>query len=91
MDNYEKSCAIRDKEFDRILETGNEDGLGDMTTLDMLFIHKDMFSYYPKEIDKDTVKSVKMNEDKSVVITYNDDSREFITNKLIIEDVKLLI
>ena len=91
MDNYEKSCTIRDKEFDRILETGDESGLGEMTTLDMLFIHKAMFSYYPKEIDKETVKSIKMNDDKSVVITYNDDSREFITNQLMIEDIKLLI
>ena len=88
--DYEKSCSIRDKEFDRILETSDESGLGDMTTLDMLLIHKDLFSYYPKEIDKENVKEIKMNEDKSVVITYKDDSREFITNKLIIEDLKLL-
>ena len=88
--DYEKSCSIRDKEFDRILETSDESGLGDMTTLDMLLIHKDLFSYYPKEIDKENVNEIKMNEDKSVVITYKDDSREFITNKLIIEDLKLL-
>lgn len=90
MANYEKSCAIRNKEFDRILETSDESGLGELTTLDMLLIHKDMFSYYPKEIDKENVKDIKMNDDKSVVITYKDDSREFITNKLIIEDLKML-
>ena len=90
MADYQKSCTIRNKEFDRILETSDENGLGPMTTLDMLFIHKDLFSYYPKEIDKENVKEIKMNEDKSVVITYKDDSREFITNKLIIEDLKLL-
>ena len=57
-----------------------------------------MFNFTPssysskiqKEIDKENVKEIKMNEDKSVVITYKDDSREFITNKLIIEDLKLL-
>ena len=90
VNDYEKSCAIRDKEFNRILETGDESGLGEMTTLDMLLIHKDMFSYYPKDIEKENVKDIKMNEDKSVVITYNDDSREFVTNKLIIEDLKIL-
>ena len=56
----------------------------------MLLIHKDMFSYFPKDIEKENVKDIKMNEDKSVVITYNDDSREFVTNKLIIEDLKIL-
>lgn len=90
VNDYEKSCTIRDKEFNRILETGDESGLGEMTTLDMLLIHKDMFSYYPKDIKKENVKDIKMNEDKSVVITYNDDSREFVTNKLIIEDLKIL-
>jgi len=90
VNDYEKSCTIRDKEFNRILETGDESGLGEMTTLDMLLIHKDMFSYYPKDIEKENVKDIKMNEDKSVVITYNDDSREFVTNKLIIEDLKIL-
>jgi hypothetical protein len=90
VNDYEKSCAIRDKEFNRILETGDESGLGEMTTLDMLLIHKDMFSYYPKDIEKENVKDIKMNEDKSVVITYKDDSREFVTNKLIIEDLKIL-
>jgi hypothetical protein len=49
-----------------------------------------MFSYYPKEIDKENIKDIKMNEDKSVVITYKDDSREFVTNKLNIEDLKIL-
>jgi hypothetical protein len=91
MDNYEKSCAIRDKEFNRILETGDETGLGDMTMFDMLFIHKDLFSYYPKDFDKETIKDIKMNDDKSVVITFNDESREFITNTLNIEDIKILI
>jgi hypothetical protein len=32
-----------------------------------------------------------MNDDKSVVITFNDESREFITNTLNIEDIKILI
>jgi hypothetical protein len=91
MGNYEKSCTIRDKEFNRILETGDETGLGDMTMFDMLFIHKDLFSYYPKDFDKETIKDIKMNDDKSVVITFNDESREFITNTLNIEDIKILI
>jgi hypothetical protein len=91
INDYEKSCSIRDKEFNRILETSDETGLGDMTVLDMLFINKDMFSYYPKELDKKNIKSIKMNDDKSVVITFNDESREFITNTLNIEDIKLLI
>jgi len=91
IDNYEKSCTIRDKEFNRILETGDETGLGEMTTLDLLLIHKDLFSYYPKDFDKETIKEIKMNDDKSVVITFNDESREFITNALNIEEIKALI
>ena len=91
IDNYEKSCSIRDKEFNRILETGDETGLGEMTALDLLLIHKDLFSYYPKDFDKETIKDIKMNNDKSVVITFNDESREFITNTLNIEEIKMLI
>jgi hypothetical protein len=91
MADYEKSCAIRDKEFNRILETCNEDNIKEMSTLDILLLPSCIFNYYPKDINKELVKSIKMNDDKSVIITYNDNSIEFLTNPLNIEDIKMLI
>ena len=89
--DYEKSCAIRDKEFDRILETCDKGGLERMTILDVLFISKWLFDYIPKEIDKENVKDIKMTESGGVQITYNDDSIEMIYNPLNIEEVKLIL
>ena len=89
--DYEKSCATRDKEFDRILETCDKGGLEKMTILDILFISKWLFDYAPKEINKEDVKNIKMTESGGVQITYNDDSIEMIYNPLNIEEIKLIL
>ena len=91
MDNYEKSCAFRDKEFNRILENGAEGEITKMSTLDMLMLSRDMFTYSPIEFNKDAIKNVEMLENNGVKITYNDDTYEFIYNALNIEDLKLLL
>ena len=89
--DYEKSCATRDKEFDRILETCDKGGLEKMTILDILFISKWLFDYAPKEINKEDVRDIKMTESGGVQITYNDDSIEMIYNPLNIEEIKLIL
>jgi len=91
MDNYERSCSLRDKEFNRILENGAENEIAKMTTLDMLMLSKDFFTYSPIEFNKDAIKSVEMLDNNGVKITYNDDTYEFIYNALNIEDLKLLL
>lgn len=91
MDNYERSCAFRDKEFNRILENGAEGEITKMSTLDMLMLSKDMFTYTPIEFNKEVIKTVEMLEDNGVKITYNDNTYEFIYNALNIEDLKLLL
>jgi hypothetical protein len=91
IDNYTQSCAIRDKEFNRILENGSQDTITPLSVCDMLLLSKHMFSYVPKIINKDDVKKISMNEDQSVFITYNDDSMELVDNPLNIEDLKILV
>ena len=58
---------------------------------DMMFISKAMFTHVPKEFNKEDIKKITMNEDKSLFITFNDDSMEIIDNPLIIEDLKILL
>jgi hypothetical protein len=91
IDNYKQSCAIRDKEFNRILEDGSTDMITPLSIYDMLFLSKALFTYIPKTIEKDNVKSISMNEDHSVFITYADDSMELVDNALNIEELKLLL
>lgn len=91
IDNYKQSCAIRDKEFNRILEDGSTDIITPLSIYDMLFLSKALFTYIPKTIEKDNVKNISMNEDHSVFITYADDSMELIDNPLVIEDLKILL
>ena len=89
--NYKHSCSIRDKEFKRILEDGSKNDITPLSLYDMMFLSKDMYDYTPKYIDKEKIKKVTMNEDKSVFITYQDDTMEIIDNSLQIEDLKLLL
>jgi hypothetical protein len=89
--NYDQSCAIRNKEFKRILEDGSKDDITPLSMYDMMLLSKHMFDYVPRTFEKDKIKKISMNEDKSVFITYIDDSMELIDNALIIEELKLLL
>lgn len=91
IDNYKQSCIIRDKEFNRILEDGSTDMITPLSIYDMLFLSKALFTYIPKDIKKEDVKNISMNEDHSVFITYADDSMELVENPLAIEELKLLL
>ena len=91
IDNYVQSRAIRDKEFNRILEDGSKDEITPLSIHDMLLLSKHLFTYVPKIINKEDVKTISMNEDDSVFVTYNDGSMELIENPLNIEDLKILI
>jgi hypothetical protein len=91
MDNYVQSCAIRDKEFDRILEDGSENTITPLSVYDVMFLSKCFFTYMHKDIEKDKVEKITMNEDKTVFVTYKDGSMEVIDNPLNIEDLKILL
>ena len=87
MQNYDASRSIRDREFDRLLEIYPKD-VNETSMLDWLFISNEFFTYTPREFVKDNINKATMNDDKTVTITYNDGSLEFIENKLTIEDLK---
>lgn len=91
MDNYIQSCTIRDKEFDRILEDGTENTITPLSVYDVMLLSKHFFTYVHKDIDKDKVDKISMNEDKTAYITYKDGSMEVIDNALQIEDLKVLV
>lgn len=89
MENYEKSCEIRDKEFNKIIDNGlNNNEITPLSMLDMLMIPQAMFTYVPMEFEKNKIKKAIMNEDKSVFITNNDNSIEIIENPFNIENLK---
>lgn len=89
--NYEQSCAIRDKEFNRILEDGSQNDITPLSMYDMMLLHKALFEYAPKIFEKEDINKISMNEDNTVFITFNDGSMEVLDNALNIEDIKILI
>lgn len=91
MDNYTRSCAIRDEEFNRILENGLNEDIDSLSVLSVLMLSPSLFDYCPKDIEKNSVDSITMNEDKSVFIKYIDGSVEMIDHPLIIEDLKIFL
>ena len=91
MDNYTRSCAIRDEEFNKILENGLNEGIASLSVLSVLMLSPSLFDYCPKDIDKNSVDSITMNEDKSVFIKYIDGSIEMVDHPLIIEDLKIYV
>ena len=96
MANYAQSRAVRDKEFDRILENGFENivpnmVISDISTLDMLLLPKCMFEYSPLDIDKNNIDNIKMLDSGDVRIKYKDGTMEIVTNELVIEDLKKLL
>lgn len=88
MDNYTRSCSIRDDEFNRILENGSANEIASLSVLSMLMLSKALFTYVPKIIDEDKIETITMNEDKSVFIKYKDGTIEMVDNPLNIEDLK---
>ena len=91
MDNYTRSCAIRDEEFNKILENGLNEDIASLSVLSVLMLSPSLFDYCPKDIEKNSVDSITMNEDKSVFIKYMDGSIEMVDHPLIIEDLKIFL
>jgi len=89
--NYKQSCAIRDKEFNRILEDGSQNEITPLSMYDMMLLHKALFEYAPKLYEKENINKISMKEDNTVFITFNDGSMEVLDNALNIEDIKILI
>ena len=91
MDNYTRSCAIRDEEFNKILENGLNEDIASLSVLSVLMLSPSLFDYCPKDIEENSVDSITMNEDKSVFIKYIDGSVEMVDHPLIIEDLKIYV
>ena len=91
MDNYTRSCAIRDEEFNKILENGLNEDIASLSVLSVLMLSPSLFDYCPKDIEKNSVDSITMNGDKSVFIKYIDGSIEMVDHPLIIEDLKIFL
>ena len=91
IDDYEGSCAARDKEFDRILENGITDNIESLSVLDMLMLSKHIFTYSPRDFNKDEIDGMKMNKDNTLFLKYKNGSIEMIDNVLTIEDLKMFV
>ena len=91
MDNYARSCKIRDEEFNKILQNGLNEDIAPLSMLDVLLISKAFFTYVPKEFNKGDIDEITMNEDKSVFVKHTNGSIEVIDNPLTIEDLKILL
>ena len=75
--------------FNEILKKGIKTLTNEVSVLDVLLLPKELFTYIPKDFNEDSINNIKMNDDKCVLITYNDGSIEFIDNPLNIEDLKI--
>ena len=89
--NYEQSSKIREEEFKKILETNTKDKITPLSLYDTLLLSKSFFEYVPKLFQQNDIKKITMNEDKTVFITYQNDSIELIENPLIIEELKMFL
>lgn len=92
--NYEKSNDVREKYIVDIslkgIDKWNSHIDEPFTLLDSLFISPYYFLYEKKELNKDLIKSFKINERNQAVIEYGD-SVIIIANPLVIEDLKLIV
>ena len=96
MANYNQSCTVRNKEFNRILEYGLANEVknmpeSDISTLDMLLLPVCMFDYTPRDIIKENVAEIKLLESGDAQIIYTDSTMEIVDNALVIEDLKMFL
>lgn len=88
MDNYDYASNLREKEFHKLLEEGISNRIEAFSMLSLLMLTKHLFTYVPKEFNKDDINTITMNEDKTALIKYKDNTMEIIENPLTIEDLK---
>ena len=91
MDNYDYASNLREKEFHKLLEEGISNRIEAFSMLSLLMLTKHLFTYVPKEFNKDDINTITMNEDKSVFVKYKDGTVEMIENPLNIEELKIFL
>ena len=91
LDDYGNSVSHRDDEFNRILEVCPENRIEALSALDMLFISEDMFTYEERVIPREKVNGFLLTPGDGLKICYKDGSFEFVYNKLVIEDLKMIM
>lgn len=89
MDNYTKSCSVRDETIKRILNNGiGKLPKENMSIANCLMISKWMFEYEPIDINVDYVEDYKMTASNMLQIKLKDDTSIILDNPLLIEDTK---
>lgn len=88
--NYNELFKLRDKVFKDILEKGSPK-IEKNSMADMLLLSTALYTYVPREYEKENIEKITMNKDKSVFITYKDGTMEAIENPLQIEDLKFYV
>lgn len=91
MEDYIQKTQIRENEFNRILQNGTLHELETLTSLDMLFLPKWLFTYVPIDFENKHIQKASLNQDNTVLVTYEDGTMEIIENPLNIEDLKLYL
>ena len=91
MEDYGKKNQIRENEFNRILQNGTLREVEALTSLDMLFLSKWLFTYIPIDFENKPIQKASLNQDNTVIVTYEDGTMEIIENPLNIEDLKQYI
>ena len=92
MDNYPRSCAIRDKELERILENGIKNRpFETMSLTNCLMITRDLFEYEPIDIDENDIVNMTMTTSNMLKVDLKDNTSIIVENPLVIEDLKKYI
>lgn len=92
MDNYQRSCSIRDKELERILENGFKNrGIEPISITNCLMISKEMFEYEPIDINEDDIDNMSMTTSNMLKINLKNKTSIIVENPLVIEDMKKYI
>lgn len=61
------------------------------STFDMFMLHKDQFTYTPKEWNMDDIKEFYLDKYNNLILIYKNETTEYIKNVLNIEDFKKLL
>lgn len=89
--NYNRSTTMREEEFNKILEHGNGDRIEPMSIRDMLFLSDAFFTYVPKTPRGKRVIRYSMEQNRSLIVTYEKNEVDIVTNPLNIEDYKMVL
>lgn len=86
--DYKNNVKEREKHIQTIIERGVSFNSCDILISKTLIISKYLFDYVPKDYNFERIESLKLNDDKTLFLTYKDGTMEMIENPLNIEELK---